>query len=440
MKVLVIGSGGREHALCVALKRSPRLTRLWCAPGNGGIAQVAECLSDLLAGDTDGLLAFAKAQRVDLTVVGPEAPLVAGIVDRFQAEGLAIFGPTQEAAQLEGSKAFAKRLMQRHNIPTAACRVFKDLEEALHHVTHAEAYPLVVKADGLAAGKGVAGCETTAEAEAAVKDCMLAKRFGDAGTTVVIEEFLRGEEASVHVVTDGETLVVLPTAQDHKRVGDGDTGKNTGGMGAYSPAPVAEGHALDKVIQAVLIPTIDALKREGIRFQGVLFAGLMFTKGGARVLEFNVRFGDPETEVILPRLKTDLLSLLELTAAGRLKDLPGIEVDPRPAVGVVIASAGYPDAYAGGKRITGLAEAARLPDVDVFHSGTRRRDDDVLTAGGRVLCVTALGAGFAEARTRAYEAVDRIAFEGAYCRRDIAARALNRPEEPVRANARGKRS
>jgi len=424
VKVLVIGSGGREHAVCVSLKKSPRLTRLWCAPGNGGIAQVAECLPELEAGDLDGLLAFAKRQAVDLTVVGPEAPLVAGIVDLFQAEGLAIFGPNREAAQLEGSKAFAKRLMQRHNIPTASYRVFTDREEAQHHVTHAEAYPLVIKADGLAAGKGVAICETTAEAVAAVDACMLAKRFGDAGATIVIEEFLRGEEASVHVVTDGETLVVLPTAQDHKRIGDGDTGKNTGGMGAYSPAPVAEGPVLDKVIRTILIPTIDALKREGITFRGVLFAGLMFTKGGARVLEFNVRFGDPESEVILPRLKTDLLSLFELAAAGRLKDLSGPDVDERAAVGVVVASAGYPDAYQAGKRITGLAEAAALEDVEVFHAGTRRKDDDLLTAGGRVLCVTALGAGHAAARERAYAAVDRIAFEGAYCRRDIANRAL----------------
>ncbi len=424
MKVLVIGSGGREHALCVALKKSPRLTHLWCAPGNGGIAQVAECLPDLEAGDLGGLLAFAKAQAVDLTVVGPEAPLVAGIVDLFQAEGLAIFGPNREAAQLEGSKVFAKRLMQRHNIPTGSYRVFSDIDEARHHVTHAEAYPLVIKADGLAAGKGVAICETTAEAVAAVEACLVTRRFGDAGATIVIEEFLRGEEASVHVVTDGETLVVLPTAQDHKRIGDGDTGKNTGGMGAYSPAPVAEGPALDKVIRTILIPTIDALKREGITFRGVLFAGLMFTKGGARVLEFNVRFGDPEAEVILPRLKTDLLSLFELTAAGRLKDLSGPDVDERAAVGVVVASAGYPDAYQAGKRISGLAEAAALEDVSVFHSGTRRKDDELLTAGGRVLCVTALGANHAMARERAYAAVDKITFEGAYCRRDIATRAL----------------
>ncbi|MFM8981199.1 MAG: phosphoribosylamine--glycine ligase [Planctomycetia bacterium] len=431
MKVLVIGSGGREHALCEALRRSPRLSRLWCAPGNGGIAGIAECLPALQATDIDGLLDFARRERIDLTVVGPEAPLVGGLVDRFEKEGLRVFGPRQAAARLEGSKAFAKDLMHRHNIPTAAYRTFTDLEEALHHVNHAEAYPLVIKADGLAAGKGVAVCETTAEAVAAIEACMRQRQFGEAGGTVVIEEFLRGEEASVHVVTDGETLVLLPTAQDHKRIGEGDTGKNTGGMGAYSPAPVAEGHALEKVLHTILIPTIDALKREGIVFRGVLFAGLMFTKGGARVLEFNCRFGDPETEVILPRLKTDVLSLLELAAAGRLKDLPGLEVDERAAVGVVMASAGYPDAYASGKPIAGLDEAGRLPGVTVFHAGTRAKDDGVVTSGGRVLCVTALGATHGEARERAYAAVDTIRFEGAYARRDIAQRAL-RAQGPVR--------
>jgi phosphoribosylamine--glycine ligase len=438
VKVLVVGSGGREHALCSALRKSPRLTHLWCAPGNGGIAETAECLPDLMGGDIDGLLAFAQREGVGLTVVGPEAPLAAGIVDRFEAAGLAIYGPNQAAAQLEASKGFAKRLMQRHNIPTAAYHTFENVEEARHYCMHAEVYPLVVKADGLAAGKGVAICETTAEALAAVDDCMTARRYGDAGATIVIEEFLRGEEASVHVVTDGETLVMLPTAQDHKRIGDGDTGKNTGGMGAYSPAPVAEGAAEDKVLQTILIPTIDALKREGIRFRGTLFAGLMFTKGGARVLEFNVRFGDPESEVILPRLKTDLLTLLELAAAGRLKDLPALDVDPRACVGVVIASAGYPDAYQAGKRIAGLAEAAALPDVEVFHAGTRRRDADLLTAGGRVLCVSALGEGHAAARERAYQAVGKVAFEGAYHRGDIGLKAIRRP--PGAASGRAERS
>jgi phosphoribosylamine--glycine ligase len=433
---LVVGSGGREHALCTALKKSPRLTRLWCAPGNGGIARVAECLPDLIPSDIEGLLAFARREAVDLTVVGPEAPLVAGIVDRFEAEGLAIYGPNKAAAELEGSKAFAKRLMHRHNIPTAAYRTFDDVEEARHYCMHAEAYPLVVKADGLAAGKGVTICETTAEALAAVDASMAAKRFGDAGARIVIEEFLRGEEASVHVVTDGDTLVVLPSAQDHKRIGDGDTGKNTGGMGAYSPAPIAEGPAGARVEQSILIPTLSAMKREGLNFRGTLFAGLMFTKGGARVLEFNVRFGDPETEVILPRLKTDLLSLLELTAAGRLKDLPDLEVDPRPAVGVVVASAGYPDTYQAGKRIGGLDEAAALSDVEVFHSGTRGQEGEIVTAGGRVLCVTALGADHAKARDRAYEAVDKIAFEGAYCRRDIAKRAITPP--PARKDRSGR--
>jgi phosphoribosylamine--glycine ligase len=424
--VLVIGGGGREHALCHALARSPRVERVYCAPGNGGISEVAECVPDLLVGDAKGLVEFAERRRVDLTVVGPEAPLVDGIVDAFRARGLTIFGPDRKAAQLEGSKAFAKNLMRRHNIPSAQYRVFHDLEEAEAWCRQAETFPVVVKADGLAAGKGVTICESAKEAQAAVAEAMGAKRFGEAGATVVIEEFLRGEEASVHVVTDGETLVVLPTAQDHKRVGDGDTGPNTGGMGAYSPAPVVEGAMLERVIQTILIPTVDALKREGIPYRGTIYAGLMITKGGPRVLEFNARFGDPEAEVILPRVKSDLALMLQLAAQGKLKDMPDLDVDPRACVGVVMASAGYPDAYQAGKRIVGLEAAAAVPDVVVYHAGTRRKDGEVHSAGGRVLCVTALGRDLGAARDRAYDGLSRISFEGAFARRDIAHRALHR--------------
>jgi phosphoribosylamine--glycine ligase len=435
LKVLVVGGGGREHALCDALRRSPGVDRLWCAPGNPGIAELAECLPDLQAGDLERLGAFAEREAVDLTVVGPEVPLVAGLVDAFRARGRTAFGPTREAAQLEGSKAFAKGLMRRHNIPSAPHRAFEDPEEARAWCRQSETYPLVVKADGLAAGKGVTVCASTREALAAVDEAMEARRFGDAGARIVIEEFLRGEEASVHAVTDGRTLVLLPTSQDHKRVGDGDEGPNTGGMGAYSPAPLAEGPVLDKVVQTILIPTLDALKREGVEYRGTLYAGLMLTRGGPRVLEFNVRFGDPEAEVILPRVRSDFARMLLLAAEGRLEEFEGLEVDPRPAVGVVVASAGYPGAYQAGRPITGLEAAAALPDVRVYHAGTRRRGDEIQTAGGRVLCVTALGDDLAAARDRAYEAVGRIGFDGAFVRSDIAHRALGPREGALREPA-----
>ncbi len=426
MKVLVVGGGGREHALCWALARSPRVTRVFAAPGNGGMGAVATTRPDLLASDLDGLARFATAEGIDLTVVGPEAPLVAGIVDRFEAQGLPIFGPNQAAAQLEGSKQFAKRVMLRNNVPTAAHRAFSELDEAISYVKQAEMYPLVVKADGLAAGKGVVICASPADAVEALREMMEARRFGDAGRRVIVEELLRGEEASVHAITDGDTLLVLPSSQDHKRIGDGDTGPNTGGMGAYSPAPVVEGDMTDRVIRSVLVPMIHGMKMEGVPFAGVLYAGLMITKGGPRVLEFNVRFGDPETQVILPRLRTDLFSILYAATEGRLADLGDLEVDPRACVGVVVASKGYPEAYQAGKTIQGLDEAAALEDVVVFHAGTRQTGDRFVTAGGRVLCVSALGTGYREARDRAYAGVERIGFEGLYVRRDIAHRALAR--------------
>ncbi len=426
--VLVIGSGGREHALCDALARSPQVDQVFCAPGNGGIEAVATCLPDMLVGDFDRLAAFATEEGIDLTVVGPEVPLVEGIVDHFREQGLAIFGPTKAGAQLEGSKAFAKKLMARHNVPTASYVEFDDYAAAKSHLDELEYFPIVLKADGLAAGKGVIICQTKAEALAALDDMMIDKRFGDAGAKLVVEEFLRGEEASVHVITDGQTMLTLPTAQDHKAVFDGDKGPNTGGMGAYSPAPVVEGEMLARIERDILVPILDALRQEGIEYRGAIFAGLMITRGGPRVIEFNARFGDPESEVMFPRLKADLFEILFTAATGKLADLEaGPEVDPRPCVGVVMASEGYPGSYQAGKPLYGLEDAGALPGVTVFHAGTRRRDDGGLsTAGGRVLCVSALGDDFQAARDRAYEATGLIRFEGAYKRSDIAHRALGR--------------
>jgi len=423
--VLVIGGGGREHALCAALARSPRVGRVFCAPGNGGIEEVATCVPDLLVSEFDRLVAFVEEHAIELTVVGPENPLVGGIVDHFTERGLRIFGPTKAGAQLEGSKAFAKKLMARHHVPTANHHLFDDFEEAQAWLQDLQYYPIVIKADGLAAGKGVVICEDRETALAAITDMMQERSFGEAGATVLVEEFLRGEEASVHAVTDGETLMIFPTAQDHKAAFDGDEGPNTGGMGAYSPAPVVAGAMLRRIERDILLPILDGLKKLGIRYRGVLYAGLMITKGGPRVIEFNARFGDPETEVMLPRLKSDLYEILEAAADGRLKELDPPEFDERPCVGVVMASGGYPGPYSVGKPITGLEDAAAQPDVAIFHAGTRRREDGGLsTAGGRVLCVTARGDDFQAARDRAYEAVRCIRWEGAYHRGDIAHRAL----------------
>ncbi|MDA1193907.1 MAG: phosphoribosylamine--glycine ligase [Planctomycetota bacterium] len=427
-KVLVIGSGGREHALCEALAASAQVAEVFCAPGNGGIGAVATCVPDLLLTDHERLAQFALEKRIDLTVVGPEGPLVGGIVDVFRGHGLVIFGPDKAGAQLEGSKVFAKRLMARHNVPTAGYFEFTDLEAARAHIAQQEWWPIVVKVDGLAAGKGVTVCLGPREAVAAIDEAMETKRFGDAGSRVIVEEFLRGEEASVHAITDGDTLLMLPTAQDHKAIFDGDKGPNTGGMGAYSPAPVVEGEMLARVERTILVPMLDALKHEGITYRGVLFAGLMITRGGPRVIEFNARFGDPETEVMLPRLRGDFYEMLYAAATGRLADLAsGPDVDPRPCVGVVMAAEGYPGNYAVGKPIYGLEDAEALADVRVYHAGTRQRDDGgVSTAGGRVLCVSALGASFQAARDRAYTATAHIRWEGAYKRTDIAHRAIGR--------------
>ena len=427
MKVLVVGGGGREHALCLALKKSPSVARLFCAPGSDGIEGIAECVPDLLTTHIDGIVAFAKSMAIDLVVVGPEAPLVAGLADLLRAAGIVCFGPGKEGAQLEGSKSWAKSLMIRNNIPTAGHHTFKTADEAKGYCTALESYPAVVKADGLAAGKGVTVCFSRAEAHKAITEAMEQRRFGEAGGTVIIEEFLRGEEVSVHALTDGDTLLILPSAQDHKRIRDGDEGPNTGGMGAYSPAPILTEKTLDAVVRTILVPILHALKRENIEYRGVLYAGLMLTRSGPKVIEWNCRFGDPETQVILPRLRGDLGVLLRAAADGTLDEIEAVDVDPRPVVGVVMASEGYPDAYKQGKPIVGLDAAARMPDVTVLHAGTRKKDGEWQTGGGRVLTVTAAGKDFVDARERVYRAVGEIRFEGEQHRTDIAKRALDAP-------------
>lgn len=428
--MLVVGGGGREHALVWKIAQSPLVEKVYAAPGNAGIAQEAECV-DLKADDVEGLLQFARRAGIDLTVVGPEAPLVAGIVDRFEEAGLPIFGPRREAARLEGSKVFAKKLMREARIPTAEFRVFEEPDEA-HRYLDSQTGPLVVKADGLAAGKGALVCRNIDEAHEAVEVIMVERKFGDAGRAVVIEECLTGEEASILALTDGRTILLLPSSQDHKPIYDGDRGPNTGGMGAYSPAPVVTPEMEERITREVLVPVVHALRVRGVRYRGVIYAGLMITPGGPKVLEFNCRFGDPETQPILVRLQSDLVEALRATIEGRLDEV-ALRWDERPAVCVVMASGGYPGPYEKGKSISGLEEVARMPDVVVFHAGTSSADGRVVTAGGRVLGVTALGGNVAQAKERAYEAVRKIHFEGAYYRTDIAERAVAR----MRAEAGG---
>jgi phosphoribosylamine--glycine ligase len=466
MKVLVIGKGGREHALVWKLAPSPRVERVFCAPGNAGTAEDGVNVP-IEPAKLDELIRFAKKEGIGLTVVGPEDPLAQGIVDAFQAEGLRIFGPSKEAAQLEASKAFSKQVMRHADVPTADFRIFDHPEPARKYVNSREYVvlpdgsqfvapfrkeqvvtegdkryfipptgrriligkpaPLVVKADGLAAGKGVVVCSSTEEALAAIDRIMVREEFGpSAGRQIVIERRLEGEELSIQALVSGRTIVPLPPTQDHKAAFDGDTGPNTGGMGAYCPAPLATPELLRQIEGNILIPTVHAMKRGRRAFRGVLYAGLMVTNQGPRVLEFNCRFGDPETQPLLMRLRTDLLDLLEAVVEGRLDEFPEerLEWDPRPAVCVVMASQGYPGPYAKGKVINGLAEAAGLPDVKVFHAGTAIENKLVVTDGGRVLGVTALGNTLAEAKRRAYEAVERIHFAGAHYRRDIADKAL----------------
>lgn len=426
MKVLVLGGGGREHALCWKIAQSPLVKKLWCAPGNAGIADQAECVP-LDPMDIDAVAAFAKEKSIDLTVVGPEAPLCAGIVDRFLKIGRPIFGPTRAAAELENSKVFTKNLCRRQGIPTAAYRVFERHAEAVAYLRESE-FPLVVKADGLAAGKGVVVCRTAEIAKGALDQMMVQKAFGEAGMRVVIEERLVGDEASLLTLTDGSTICVLEGAQDAKRLQDGDHGPNTGGMGAYSPTPVVNAALQRRVEQEVLLPVVHAMNRDDRPFRGCLYAGLMVTPTGPKVLEFNVRFGDPEAQALLFRMKGDIVPTLLATSEGKLIDAP-IEWDPRPAICVVVAAAGYPGTPVKGTRIEGLAEAGRDPDAFVFHAGTAMKDDSVITNGGRVLGVTARGKTLAEARERAYAALEPIRFEGMQFRRDIAARALGWREE-----------
>jgi len=424
MRVLVVGSGGREHALAWRIAGSPRVERVLAAPGSDGMAGVAACFPEVEAGDADGLARLARREAVELVVIGPEAPLAAGVGDRLREAGLAVFGPSGRAARLESSKAFAKEFMARHRIPTAAFRVFDRVDEARRHLGQLDG-PCVVKADGLAAGKGVYVCDARPDALAAVDEIMAERRFGEAGARVVIEERLQGEEVSYYALSDGEHVLSLAAAQDHKRALDGDRGENTGGMGAYSPTPVLSEAVEKRVLEEVVHPTIRAMAAEGSPYRGVLYAGLMIEPGGApKVVEFNVRFGDPETQPLMLRLRSDLVPLLDAAARGDLGRAAAPDFADA-AVCVVLASGGYPRDFATGQAIHGLEEAEGDPDVVVFHAGTRRdARGGFVTAGGRVLGVTARGAGVREARDRAYAACDRIRFEGLHLRRDIAARAL----------------
>jgi len=428
MRVLVLGSGGREHALVWAIERSPLVEQVLCAPGSDAIGQLARCVA-LDASDPDRVCELALREQVQLVVVGPEDPLVAGVADRLRQEGIAVFGPSAAAARLEGSKVFSKDFMLRHGIPTAAHRVFEDPDVAERYVRE-QGRPVAVKADGLAAGKGVYMCSTVDEARAAIAEIMRERRFGAAGARVVIEDWLQGEEASYYALCDGERFVCLDAAQDHKRALDDDRGENTGGMGAYSPAPVVDPEVERKIIDRIVRPAVEGMRTDGQPYQGVLYAGLMIADGEPYVIEFNVRLGDPETQPLLFRLESDLVPLLVGAAEGRLPDDGGKLAFGDPAVCVVMASEGYPRSYAQGREIRGLEAVEALPDVVVFHAGTRRVDGTWRTRGGRVLGVTARGPTIAEAQRRAYEAVARIHFEGAHYRRDIARRALERvPQE-----------
>ena len=423
MKVLVIGGGGREHALAWKLAQSPRVTEVFVAPGNAGTALENNVTNiDLSVSDLDGLVRFAESNAIDYTVVGPEAPLVGGLVDRFEAKGLRCFGPNADCARLEGSKAFTKEFLNRHNIPTAAYGTFTDVDQALAYLDDVGA-PIVIKADGLAAGKGVILAETLDEAKSAVKDMLQGNQFGDAGRRVVIEEFLTGEEASFIVMVDGTDVLPLASSQDHKAAYEGDTGPNTGGMGAYSPAPVVDQNCHNRIMSQVIKPTIHGLAADGLKYRGFLYAGIMVTVDGTpKVLEYNCRFGDPETQPILFRLKSDLLDLIEAACHGSLEDQIAIW-DSRAALGVVMAAPGYPGDYPKGATIS-LGQD--IEDTKVFHAGTGMNRNRPVTSGGRVLCVTALGSGVTEAQTKAYERLKTVQFEGAEYRTDIGYRAVAR--------------
>jgi phosphoribosylamine--glycine ligase len=423
MKVLVIGSGGREHALVWKLRQSPRVTKVYCAPGNGGIAQDAECLTADIK-NVESLLALAHQVRPDLTVIGPELPLTLGVVDEFTRQGLRIFGPTKTAAQLESSKSFAKEFLQRHHIPTAHYAICNSADEVRHALPHFHT-PIVVKADGLAAGKGVVICKGKEEAATVSAEMLSGKMLGEAGSRVVLEECLVGEELSFLVMSDGERVAALAAAQDHKRVGDGDTGPNTGGMGAYSTSTLVDDQMRNWLLQHIARPVVDGMKAEGMEYKGVLYVGLMMTAKGPMVLEFNCRFGDPETQPILMRLESDLVEALDASIEGRVSD-GDFRWSNDASVCIVMASGGYPGAFEAGKKIIGLEDAGKLEGVKVFHAGTTARDGACYTAGGRVLGVTARAADLQTAVSRAYNAASKIGFEGAHYRKDIASRALKK--------------
>ncbi len=423
MDVLLIGSGGREHALAWKLRQSKQLGKLYIAPGNAGTALCGQNVP-LRDNDVPGLVALAREKKVELAIVGPEEPLALGAVDALEAAGVKAFGPNAAAAQLEADKAFSKQLMRSAAISTAEGRVFDRFSDAKAYIASRDE-PVVIKATGLAKGKGVIVCDDPADGILTAEKIMVDHIFGSAGDRIVVEDKLLGEEASILAFVDGRNIYVMESAQDHKPIGDGDTGPNTGGMGAYSPAPVITEDMMDRITREVLVPVVDGMNRNGTPYKGVLYAGLMITSGGPRVLEFNVRFGDPETQPILMRLQSDLLEVCLAVCNGTLDEV-FLKWDPRPAVCVVMASGGYPDAYPKGKIITGLDEAGQLADVVVFHAGTKEENGHVVTNGGRVLGVTALGANIAAAKARAYEAVERIRFDGAYYRHDIADKAIQR--------------
>jgi phosphoribosylamine--glycine ligase len=429
MKVLVIGNGGREHALCWKISQSPRVDRVFCAPGNAGCAEHAENVP-ISPTDVAGLVRFAKENNIGLTVVGPEASLAAGVTDAFSSEKLRIFGPSKAAAQLESSKVFCKSILHGADVPTADYQSFRDAESATRFINDRypdehQDVPLVIKADGLAQGKGVVVCRNRRDALEAIDRMARRKEFGDAGRKLVIEERLDGQEASVLAITDGRTILTLPPAQDHKPAFDGDKGPNTGGMGAYSPTPLVPESMVRWIEEHILVPTVHTMKRSRNPFRGVLYAGLMITHQGPKVLEYNVRFGDPECQPLLMRLRSDLVDILEATVDGRLGEIPPPEWDPRPAVCVVMASEGYPGSYESGRPIRGLEEAAKIPDVKVFHAGTAFKDGQIVTAGGRVLGVTALGTSLSAAKLQAYTAVKCIRWQGAWCRKDISDKGLS---------------
>ena len=432
MRILVIGSGGREHALVWKIAQSKLVDKIFCAPGNGGILRQAECI-DIKAEDIKGLLDFARKEKIDLTVVGPEAPLSVGIVDEFNNHKLRIFGPTKKAARLEASKVFAKELMAKYNVPTANFKIFDNADAAKKYIEKI-GVPCVVKADGLAQGKGVIVAKTVEEAKGAVKSIMEDKIFGESGNRVIVEDCLEGQEASIIVITDSKEVMPLASSQDHKRIFDNDQGANTGGMGAYSPAPVVTSELSKEILEKVVYRTIDGLAKEGIDYKGVLYAGIMLTKDGPKTLEFNVRFGDPETQAILPRLKSDLVELMLAASEQKLSRVRTLEWDSRACVCVVCASAGYPGNYEKGKEIFGLDEVDKMKDIVVFHAGTkllianslpagRQGKSHIVTSGGRVLGVTGLGNTIKEAIYRTYQAVEKIHFEGMHYRRDIGRKA-----------------